>query len=168
MTPPRKRTTTPRKATPGRAATRATGATAEPVAPAVVGEVVESTDPADVTAEVVWGGRTMVVKPPTLEQMAVIEGLPAALERLKGRIERDDGEVTMVEVTRLTRRTISTVRAVLRDQVDKDWIDDLIMDEEFDLQSLLPIFQAATLALRERYANRADRRAKATLVVDGH
>jgi len=159
----------PRKTTPGKAATRATGATTEPVTPAVAGEVVESTDPADVTAEVVWGGRTMVVKPPTLEQMAVIEGLPAAFDRLKTQIEAPGGEVSMDTVTRLTRRAIATVRAVLKDQVDKDWIDDLIMDEEFDLQSLMPIFEAAMVALRGRYANRADRRARAaTLVVDGH
>lgn len=140
----------------------------EPVVePVVSGEVVEPGDLADVTAEVVWGGRTMIVKPPTLEQMAVIEGLPAAFDRLKSQIEAPGGEVSMETVTRLTRRAIATVRAVLADQVDKDWIDDLIMDEEFDLESLMPIFEAAMVALRGRYANRADRRAKATLVVDG-
>lgn len=106
------------------------------------------------TTELTFYGRTMVVQVPDEVQIALMEKFASEYGPVK------PGQITSAkQVIRMNRKTIGVIRSVLRDDDDKDWLEDGLMDHRFTLEEAAGIVQEALDLLKVVNApNRAARR----------
>lgn len=160
----------PARPSPTRASARAAAALRgtpepEPVDP-VEDEVTEDDAPdpdPDATAETVFKGRTVVVKLPTSEQLAIYRRMSLEFQQLAkdGGAEKMELDAALRHLDRATR----LIQSILRDDVDRDWIEDMLLDGKVTLEECTGLLTDAFRRLNDRAIeqqddqNRAARRA---------
>jgi hypothetical protein len=91
---------------------------------------------------ITFRGRVIAVKLPKSEQLAAWQRLIPRLES----VERDN--LTGEQALALLNRATKIVDSVIADEVDRDWLEDLRLDGEVELQETLPIVGDAIRALQ--------------------
>lgn len=111
------------------------------------------------TREITFRDRVLLVKLPSEGQIAVLQRTLAQVERMESAPAKD-GATYMRTIV----RSLQIIGSVLVNQADKDWIDDLLAEDELSLSEAMEgIFIVAVEAFRAEAANREERR-KATPV----
>ena len=118
--------------------------------------------PAEETATVPFKGRTILVKIPTSEQLAIYRRLSRDFQHVAAESGND---LPIDEALRHLDRAVRLVQSVLATDDDKEWIEDLILEGRATLDECTVLLREAFAALREKseaQQNRATRRAAKT------
>lgn len=127
------------------------------------GSVVTADGKALRSAEIPFLDRTIIVALPSLEQLAVMRMFSNEFATMERKAKTAGKNLPADGMIRMSSRAISIVKSVMADPDDKEWIADLLLDGEVKLVDVIPLIQAAMVALREANedeTNRAGRRAK--------
>lgn len=108
--------------------------------------------PAMPTAEVVFRGRTVTVKAPSAEQLVVLRRI--------GRRMADAAKLESLEaekIVALMDRALKAISTVIADPEVVEWVEDLWLEGDLDLQETLPLVTSATKALSAKADADADK-----------
>jgi hypothetical protein len=115
------------------------------------------------TASIPFLDRAILVALPELEQLAVMRLFSDQFAALERKAKAAGGNIDANVMIRMSARAISIVQSVMADDDDKSWIQDMLLSKEVRLTDVIPLINAAMVALREANNagdNRAERRGK--------
>lgn len=95
------------------------------------------------TETVTFRGRTMKVVQPEPEQLVVWQ---LTVRRLEG----IESVTTTEQATTLIGRALRVIQSVLANDVDRDWVEDQILDKKLDLTGAVPIVITALTMFNEK------------------
>lgn len=105
--------------------------------------------------QITFRERDIAVQFPTPEQLVVFK-------RTIAKLESDTDGWTGAQVIGAFERVRRIVDTVIVDRADREWVDDMILDGEFDLKDAAEIVLLAVQSFSDESQNRATRRAKVT------